>query len=91
MQVADKVKINMPFIITRAWPYRTAMIRDIFLRIPSCEMTKKLEEDFGKALGGMLDNHTCFEITNRINDYKVYARYSDNEITFGLSIEEGRF
>lgn len=91
MRMSDTVEINSSFDITRAWKYRTAMVRDIFLRIPSCEMTEKLEEEFAVALGGMIDNHACFEISNCIGNKKVYARYSDNEITFGLNIEEGNF
>lgn len=87
----DSVRIEALFDITHAWKYRTAMVRDIFLSIPSCSLTKELEEEFAKALGGRIDNHTCFEITSYIGKKKVYARYSDNEITFGLGIEEGNF
>lgn len=31
------------------------------------------------------------QVADKVKINKVYARYSDNEITFGLSIEEGNF
>lgn len=72
----------------KQYPYRTAKVEDIFLRVPR-DSVKDLELQLAEAAGARLDNHTVYEITQEDRS-PVYIKFSDMAAIFAHTLREGR-
>lgn len=72
----------------KQYPYRTANVRDAFLRVPR-DTVIDLEHQLAEASGARVDNHTVYEIVQ--HDDTTYVLFSDLTATFGHSVVEGRW
>lgn len=72
----------------KQYPYRTAVLGDIFLTLPR-EAMKDLEAQLAEASGRAVDNHTVYEIVQLHGT--TYIMFSDHRVIFGRSIGEGRW
>lgn len=74
--------------IVKQYPYRTALIGDIFMSAP-IQTAREFERQLAAAADVQPDNHTIYEITREGG--AVYVQFSDMLVTFGLSIREERW
>ena len=74
----------------KQYPYRTARVRDIYLKVPR-DTVKPLEEQLAEAASTSIDNHTVYEIVQPGSDSTVYIMFSDFEAVFGHFLCEERW
>jgi len=73
----------------KQYPYRTAQVEDIFLRVPR-DSVKDLERLLAERAGERPDNHIVYEITQ---DFRppVYVKFTDMTAIFAHTLREGRY
>ncbi len=80
----------MYFTITgevKLYPYRTALVRDVFLELPrNLQEMRDFEGELAVAAHGVMNNHTVYRIQHDGNT--IYVRCSDTTVSFAWTIEE---
>ena len=90
----DYYEMGYGWSATKQYPYRTAMVRNIFLEIPRGRFNEPLnlmESEWNAQAGSRPDNHVVFKLENREESRVLYALCSDSHISFGFDIEEKRW
>lgn len=64
--------------------YRSAMVRNIILRIDRVSL-HDLEQKLADRANTRMDNHTVYEVESM--GKKLYLQFTDNEVWLGLDIE----
>jgi hypothetical protein len=75
--------------IVSQYTYRSARVRDVFLRVPR-DTVRALEEQLAQAANARVDNHTVYVIMQP-DCPPVYISFSDFTATFGSSVLEEHF
>ncbi len=73
------------------YSYRSAMVREVFLKLPR-ELMNDLEDTLAKKAGVRADNHTVYELTQDDLgvEHKTYFWFHDLHVFVGRAIEVGR-
>lgn len=73
------------------YPYRTALIGDVFLTLP-VNLCHDLEIVLAEKAGRQRDNHTVYKVEQHSygtdDDLVTYIAFSDTSVRFGRSIRE---
>lgn len=93
--IEDKtVIVNIPLIINdnkkiTFYPYRTAIVRDVFVEMDRNDSAATIiENKLAKLAGVSADNHTAYAIDDEWSILKpVYVSFSDFKVRFGTSLE----
>lgn len=71
----------------KQYPYRTAIVSEIFLRVPR-NTVDGLERQLAEVAGERPDNHTAYGVVQGENQPAVYIAFTDFTAAFGHSIRE---
>lgn len=90
----SRMDLGMETKAVKFYPYRTALVRDIFMTCDrNTDTIQRFEAPMAKELGVHPDNHTAFKLESKcpIGTINIYVMCSDSEYWLGFSIEERRW